>query len=136
MPTKWVTMRRFVRTVGQVKSEKVEKMDVEVNEEKEDVEVVEVDEEMADNNPELLQDLSFDDAIDKYQQSSGISVLAKFQARLDTIGKGGKIAVRPWYKDELVVPRKRKRPARPSRLPVMIVKPKSKSLHLVSMYRD
>jgi hypothetical protein len=117
--------------VGQVKIEGLKKEYVNVDEEAEDVEVVEVDEEMADNNPELLQDVSFDDAIDKYQQSSGISVLAKFQARLDTIGAGGMIAVRPWYKGELVVPRKRKRLARASRLPVKIVKPKSKSVDRV-----
>jgi hypothetical protein len=70
-----------------------------------------------DNNPGLLNDISFDETLDRYQQSSSQSQLAKFVLLGQTLRQGGQVYDCPAYSGGLfILPRKRLRA--PSEQPV------------------
>jgi hypothetical protein len=48
-----------------------------------------------DNNPDLLHDVSFDDTIDAYQQSSCPEMMRRMSLLLSTVKQGGKVAKCP-----------------------------------------
>jgi hypothetical protein len=70
-----------------------------------------------DNNPGLLNDVSFDETLDRYQQSSSQSQLAKFVLLGQTLRRGGQVYDCPAYSGDLfILPRKR--PRGPSEQPM------------------
>jgi hypothetical protein len=63
-----------------------------------------------DNNPDLLNDVSFDETLDRHQQSSAQSQLAKFVLLAQTHRQGGQVYDIPAYSgDFFILPRKRPR---------------------------
>jgi hypothetical protein len=64
-----------------------------------------------DNNPDLLNDVSFDETLDRFQQSSSQSQLAKFELLSATIRQGGRTVKCPAYggADSFSLERKRPR---------------------------
>jgi hypothetical protein len=103
-----------------------------------------------DNNPNLLNDVSFDEAIDGYQQSYMQSQLAKFELLSATIRQGGRTVKCPAYggADSFILGRKRprtpsaelvtKKVAPTSKIPRMnktTLKYRGKSLRCTSMGR-
>jgi hypothetical protein len=116
--TKWSKVRQFVSLVYKTMAKNMNNkthddlpaaaqglQEFEAESEDEDA-VIEID-----NNPDLLNDVSFDETIDRFQQSSVQSQLAKFELLGATIRQGGRTVKCPAYggADSFILGRKRPR---------------------------
>jgi hypothetical protein len=110
-PRKYLTIAYKVKTECEHNSNKHRTLtmanssvDMDVDEpESDDDDVIEID-----NNPELLNDVSFDETLDRHQQSSWKGQVGRYEALAVNIRKGCRCARVPTYSgDQFVLARKR-----------------------------